>query len=346
VKLACDQLRATKSSSTNLISSSPGQLRHLTQDLFEDAVDTTDRIETVVSQDNDTNEDGLLYYAHLTNHYLRLAKASLKTLPISRYTVQFPVIADSGANFHMFKECEFFTKLTPAMGKVILADGKTVLPIQGVGTVKCLVDGHELTINNVRYISDLSESLYSLFLHIQHPRQGVHSSFEKGLFLTFPNFTTKALIGDHDIYIDMVPLQSLQVGISSSSSLCGIDQLIDFPQRNICHHIKNFQSDLQVETDYLDNLLSDLRNYYKTIKTRHQLNLEVPAGFRESSNHVKQIHHYLSMMHSDSLDHPVDPLISSSSSNIIDDSNVIVDTITDTNESSPTIDIPIIRSID
>jgi hypothetical protein len=294
VKLACDQLRATKSSSTNLISSSPGQLRHLTQDLFEDAVDTTDRIETVVSQDNDTNEDGLLYYAHLTNHYLRLAKASLKTLPISRYTVQFPVIADSGANFHMFKECEFFTKLTPAMGKVILADGKTVLPIQGVGTVKCLVDGHELTINNVRYISDLSESLYSLFLHIQHPRQGVHSSFEKGLFLTFPNFTTKALIGDHDIYIDMVPL----------------------------------------------------RNYYKTVKTRHQLNLEVPAGFRESSNHVKQIHHYLSMMHSDSLDHPVDPLISSSSSNIIDDSNVIVDTITDTNESSPTIDIPIIRSID
>ena len=106
----------------------------------------------------------------MTNRYLHLAKASSKTLPISRYTVQFPVIADSGANFHMFKECEFFTKLTPAMGKVILGDGKTVLPIQGVGTVKCLVDVHELMIDNVQYIPDLSESIYSLFLHIQHPR--------------------------------------------------------------------------------------------------------------------------------------------------------------------------------
>ncbi len=83
MKLACDKLRATKSSSTNPTSSLPGQLRHLTEDVFEDAVDTTDRIETVVSQDNDTNEDGLLYFACLTNHYLCLAKASLKTLPIS-----------------------------------------------------------------------------------------------------------------------------------------------------------------------------------------------------------------------------------------------------------------------
>jgi hypothetical protein len=147
-------------------------------------------------------------------------------------------------------------------------------------------------------------------------------------------------------YIDMVPLQSLQGGLSSSSSLCGVDHLVDSPQRNICHHIKNFQSDLQVETNYLYNLLSDLRNYYKTIKTCHQLNLEVPAGFRESSNHVKQLCHYLSKMHSDSLDPPVDPLISSLSLNIIDDNNVIVDDITDTKKSSPTIDIPIIRSVD
>jgi hypothetical protein len=119
----------------------------------------------------------------------------------------------------MFKEREFFTKLTPALGKVILGDGKTVLPIQGVGTVKCLVDVHELMIDNVRYTPDLSKSIYSLFLHIQHPRRGLHSSFEKGLFLTFPNFTTKALIGDHGIYIDMVPLQSLQ-GVFFLHLLC------------------------------------------------------------------------------------------------------------------------------
>ncbi len=50
VKLACDKLCTTKSSSTSSTSSSQGQLHHLTEDVFEDAVDTTDRIEAVDSQ--------------------------------------------------------------------------------------------------------------------------------------------------------------------------------------------------------------------------------------------------------------------------------------------------------
>jgi hypothetical protein len=37
--------------------------------------------------------------------------------------------------------------------------------------------------------------IYSLFLHIQHPGHGLESSFDKGLYIIFPNFKTKAIIG-------------------------------------------------------------------------------------------------------------------------------------------------------
>jgi hypothetical protein len=50
--------------------------------------------------------------------------------------MKYPIIIDSGANFHMFRDHEFFTTLLPASGKVVLGDGKTSLPILGVGTVK------------------------------------------------------------------------------------------------------------------------------------------------------------------------------------------------------------------
>jgi hypothetical protein len=50
--------------------------------------------------------------------------------------MDYPIITDSGANFHMFRDREFFLSLSPATGQVILGDGKTTLPIQGVGTIK------------------------------------------------------------------------------------------------------------------------------------------------------------------------------------------------------------------
>ncbi len=54
----------------------------------------------------------------------------------------------------MFRDREFFSSLLPATGKVILGDGKTSLPIEGVGTVKCLIGSNELTIENVQYIQN------------------------------------------------------------------------------------------------------------------------------------------------------------------------------------------------
>jgi hypothetical protein len=106
----------------------------------------------------------------------------------------------------MIKDQEFFTTLSQVSGKVILGDGKTSLSIQGVGTVKCIKGSHELILENVRYVPSLSESIYSLFLHIQHPGNEIHSLFEQGLFLTLPEFESQAIIGRDDLYLDAHPL--------------------------------------------------------------------------------------------------------------------------------------------
>ena len=120
--------------------------------------------------------------------------------------MKFPIIIDSGTNFHMFKEFEFFKHITPATGKIILGDGKSSIPIQGVGTVECKIGNHSLIIENIRYVLELSESVYSLFVHTQLPNHGVYSSYEDGLFLQFPDFRTKAVIGSDELYLDALPL--------------------------------------------------------------------------------------------------------------------------------------------
>ncbi len=35
---------------------------------------------------------------------------------------------------------------------------------------------------------------------------GLHSSFEDGLYIVFPDFKTKALLGHDDVYLDAVPV--------------------------------------------------------------------------------------------------------------------------------------------
>jgi hypothetical protein len=265
-----------------------GQLRHVTEEFYEDAV-STDLVEETQDESNDTNEAGLLYFARMTNHYLRLVKAS-KEIDI-RHSMQYPVIADSGANFHMFRDQAFFINMTPATGRVLLGDGKTALNIQGVGTVHCTIDGHDLILDNVRYVPDLSESIYSLFLHIKFPGHSLKSSFENGLLIGFPDFETKALVGEHDIYIEALP--KFPTAMNDHPSI-NSSQLLDTPS-SICRNLKEFQSQLQDETTYLDNLLQELRHYYETVKTRRQLNLEVPAGFQKVSDHNKLLRDHLSL---------------------------------------------------
>jgi hypothetical protein len=51
--------------------------------------------------------------------------------------MKYPVISESGANFHMFNDKAFFVSILPVKGQVLLGDGKTFLPIKGIGSVKC-----------------------------------------------------------------------------------------------------------------------------------------------------------------------------------------------------------------
>lgn len=116
----------------------------------------------------------------------------------------------------MFRDKSFFTKIFPASGKVLLGDGHTSLPIQGIVMVHCRIGEHEMLIPKVQYVPDLTESIYSIFQHIQTLGHGIHSSFDEGLFLQFPNFKSKALIGQNDIYEDAVPF-STSTGLSTST---------------------------------------------------------------------------------------------------------------------------------
>jgi len=193
--------------------------------------------------------------------------------------MKYPIIIDSGANFHMFRDREFFISMLPATGKVILGDGRTSLPILGVGTVQCVIGSQILTIENVRYIPTLSESIYSLFIHVQQPNHGIHSSYDQGLFLKFPTFQTKAIIGRDDLYLDAIPTIDHLLPTSTN--------VVDSQSASVCRHILDFQQELVNETDHIDNLLVRLRQYYDDVRTKRQLQMEMPAGFRRSSEFQK-----------------------------------------------------------
>jgi len=285
VKKDCDKQIASKrpqggASNSQLSGSTQSVLRHMTEEVFEDAVDQTeDHDESSNHFTNDTNESDLLYFARVSKHYLRLVRNDTCIPDNPGHNTNYPIILDSGANFHMFRERDFFTTLSPATGKVILGDGKTSLPILGVGTVTCTIGSQVLTIENVRYVPTLSESIYSLFIRVQLPNHGIKSSFDQGLFLEFPNFQTKAIIGMHDLFLDALPLPEniTKQQLSSNAQY----------STEVCHHISNFQQDVLHETDHLDHLLFSLRQYYATIKTKRQLQLGTPAGFRQLSQHQK-----------------------------------------------------------
>jgi hypothetical protein len=107
VKKECDRLCATETT-TGMASVHTGQLCHLTEDTFEVAIAMDDSVDSADSTPNDTNEADLLYFAHVMKHYLHLVrKIPDKTDDIHHHPTSFPIIADSGANFHMFHERNF-----------------------------------------------------------------------------------------------------------------------------------------------------------------------------------------------------------------------------------------------
>ena len=159
VKKECDRQVAGQKTkiAPPSVSTSSGQLRNIKEELFEDAV--TEDTPDVDFDPNDTNDAVLYYFERMTNHYLCLVKNTSSSSVTACHNMKYPMIADSRANFHMFKEQEFFTSLTPAQGQVVLGDGKTCLSFHGIGTVTCRVGDNILTIVDVCYVPDLEAGL-------------------------------------------------------------------------------------------------------------------------------------------------------------------------------------------
>jgi hypothetical protein len=165
VKKECNKILEAKKSSdsvTPATSTRTGQLRHLTEEEFSDAVTDDVTLDAdCVTKGNDTNEAALMYFSRISKDYLRLVKSSSSHVSPSRHDMLFPVIADSGANYHMFNDRSFFQTLAPATGNVLLGDGKTSLSIKGVGTVYCRIGSQVLTIPKVKSGMDCLSSFPS-----------------------------------------------------------------------------------------------------------------------------------------------------------------------------------------
>jgi len=319
-----------------LVSSSSGQLRHITEEQYEDAV--TDEPSNSMSEEpcNDASDASLHYFARVSNHYLSLVKSSS---PVDiRHMMQYPIIVNSGANFHMFCALDFFESITPMSGKVILGDGKTTLDIHGIGTVKLCFGNQSLCLENVRCVPDLAESIYSLFIHIQSPGCAVHSSYDDGLSIIFPEFITKALIGYNDIYLNATPKPKLSGSQPLNSS--GDNSHHSDIASTLCCHMSDFQCALTSESTKVDNILHRLHQYYQDVKTRRQLDLEVPAGFRQQSNHQRLLSiHPVPVVENISSGDAPEQIIETSSMDV----SVCPDSVTNLSSQLP---VPILRCVD
>jgi len=123
--------------------------------------------------------------------------------------------------------------------------------IQGIGTVKRKIGNNVLTLENVCFITDLGESIYRLFLHIQRPNHSLNSLFTDGFMINLPTFKTKAIVGTLDIYLDAVPLSYDPDTMKSTPSILSSTQ-------DYCHNI----TDLPKSSSILQNVCGGTCPYY------------------------------------------------------------------------------------
>jgi len=248
----------------------------------------------------------------------------------------------------MFKDREFFSHLIPTSGQVILGDGKTSLQIKGVGTVKCRIGSNILLIDNVRWVPELSESIYSLFLHIQSLDHSIKSTCDEGLIISFPTFQTKAVIGKNDIYLNANPC-------TESIDDSNISRVHVSSDNSVCKHLTQFQTEVATESQKVDNILLLLRRYYNEVKTKRQLNLEVPAGFRQSNQWQTDSRHHALLLKSSSINSDKDisieetipTILPSTIDLLVDNTSTIPQPLDSNTNSTPHSGlIPIIRSVD
>jgi hypothetical protein len=79
-----------------------------------------------------------------------------------------------------------------------------------------------------------------------------------------------------DIYLDATPCLDNQPDSTLGNSTTKVED-------TTCHHLTAPSKIITTTSEHTDNLLRDLRQYYASVKTKRQLNMDVPAGFRKSN---------------------------------------------------------------
>jgi hypothetical protein len=339
-KKECEKLLAEQKASSVTTNSVAGQLRNRKEasPVLDEVVDDGSDLVTDESESNDTNEAELFYFARLRNPYLRLAKNTVSTSMMNHHNMRYPIIADSGANFLMFKKAEFFEFILPAKGSVLLGDGTTKIPIQGIGTVRCNVGSHVLVLENVRHVPTLEESINSLLIHIKQRHHSLQSCFESGFQIVFPTFQTQAVIGKDDIYLNATPHQDNNPDLTFLHTGHNIGTI-----SACCRHVMSVSSPAQCTTKG-SNVLQSLRQYYVDVKTKRQLNLDVPAGFRSTNAIQQQFRSFTPPRKSSSTDQ--NNISSDHSSSLNFSAGPDVTLPHPITEPSPSANIPILRCVD
>jgi hypothetical protein len=102
------------------------------------------------------------------------------------------------------------------------------------------------------------------------------------MYLTFPTFKTKAIIGSDDIYLDMIPHSfSTMLPPHESAGVTSTDS-------EFCRHVTEPGILISPDGKIDKNILQDLHHYYDTVKMKRSLGQIVPAGFRSHSGHQQQ----------------------------------------------------------
>jgi hypothetical protein len=142
------------------------------------------------------------------------------------------------------------------------------------------------------------------------------------LFIVFPGFESKAILGESDIYLDATPYNSP----TSDSGSDGSSMLPSLIINNSIHCRHTTQQQIQETPDniQLDNVLKTLRQYYSEVKTKRQLNLNLLAGFRQDNTTQQNFKEFLRPTTSSTGDSPTSnnpdslPILNSVSENTIE----------------------------
>jgi hypothetical protein len=115
----------------------------------------------------------------------RSVKSGNNKPPVTSY-----LCVDSGASRDLFPDWRYlvdYKDISDAGHYVVVADNSHI-PIQGIGTVRCQLDGHEILLRKVYHVPLLNSPLFSIRTH---PRRGAGCSlitYDSGCWLNFPSF--------------------------------------------------------------------------------------------------------------------------------------------------------------